>query len=107
MSPAFLYAGAGAVIFCVGFHGLVVYPHILRKALALNFMSSGIFLVLVAMADRSPDLGPDPVPDAIVLTSIVVAVCTTGLLLALFGLYNRRTELTTLGIESEEDEEQP
>jgi len=107
MTAAFVYALAGVGIFCLGFHGLIVHAHIMRKALALNFMGTGIFLVIVALADRSTAKGPDPVPDAIVLTSIVVAVSTTALLLALFGRFNRSTGATELSPESEAEGDGP
>jgi multicomponent Na+:H+ antiporter subunit C len=44
-------------------------------------MGSGIFLVLVGLAQRQDHA--DPVPQAMVLTGIVVAVAATALALAL------------------------
>ena len=46
-------------------------------------MSSGTALVFVGVAARTPGGIPDPIPHAMVLTGIVVAVCATGLALAL------------------------
>jgi multicomponent Na+:H+ antiporter subunit C len=45
---------------------------------AANVVGAGIFLLLVALARRAGD-APDPVPHALVLTGIVVAVSFTGL----------------------------
>jgi multicomponent Na+:H+ antiporter subunit C len=83
MSVPFLYALVGIGLFCLGFHALIVHDHLLRKILAINVMGSGVFLVLVALARRGEDLPPDPVPHAMVITGIVVAVSATALALRL------------------------
>ena len=46
-------------------------------------MSSGVFLVLVALAGRHLNTLPDPVPLAMVITGIVVTVSSTALALVL------------------------
>lgn len=81
MSGALIYACAGAVLFVSGVTGLILLPHLLRKILAFNIMGSGVFLVLVGLGQR--DGTPDPIPQAMVLTGIVVAVAATALALAL------------------------
>jgi len=83
MSSAQLFALSGAALFLIGLHGLFACPHLLRKILAANVMGSGVFLVFNAMARRAPAGGPDPVPQAMVLTGVVVAVSATALALAL------------------------
>lgn len=83
MTPAILYAITGVLLFCLGLRGLLADPHLLRKILALNIMSTGVFLLLVGIAYRDPELPPDPVPHAMVLTGIVVAVSATALALVL------------------------
>jgi multicomponent Na+:H+ antiporter subunit C len=83
MSVPFLYALVGIGLFCLSFHALIVHDHLLRKILAINVMGSGVFLVLVALARRGRDLPPDPVPHAMVITGIVVAVSATALALRL------------------------
>jgi multicomponent Na+:H+ antiporter subunit C len=85
MPAALIYALAGIWICCIGLRGLLVEADALRRVLAANVMGSGIFLLLVAMARRSPAPEPDPVPHAMVLTGIVVAVSATALLLTLLG----------------------
>jgi multicomponent Na+:H+ antiporter subunit C len=82
MSIALLYALVGVGLFCLGLYALIVHAHLLRKILALNIMGSGIFLVLVALAGRTGGT-PDPVPAAMVITGIVVAVSATALALTL------------------------
>ena len=81
MSPELLYALAGAVLFAIGLAGLLALPHLLRKILAFNILGSGAFLVLLGLGQR--DGISDPVPQAMVLTGIVVAIAATALALAL------------------------
>jgi len=83
MNAAFLYALVGVGLFCIGLYALIVHAHLLRKILALNIMGSGVFLVLVALAKRTGNAIPDPVPHAMVITGIVVAVSATALALFL------------------------
>ncbi|MEE4110375.1 MAG: NADH-quinone oxidoreductase subunit K [Halieaceae bacterium] len=78
MESALLFALAGVGLFCIGLRALVMHAHLLRKILAINLMGSGVFLVLVAPADPG-----DPVPQAMVITGIVVAVSATAFALNL------------------------
>lgn len=81
MTAALIYALAGAALFVSGVAGLILQPHLLRKVIAFNIMGSGSFLVLVGLGQREGI--PDPVPQAMVLTGIVVTVAATALALAL------------------------
>jgi len=83
MSHVFLYALVGVGLFTLGLYALIVHRHLLRKILAINVMGSGVFLVLVALAARTGGAVPDPVPHAMVITGIVVAISATALALAL------------------------
>ncbi len=83
MSLSSLYALVGSTLFSLGLYGLISSPHLVRKILAANIMGSGAFLTLVALAYGSPHASPDPVPHAMVLTGLVVAVSATALGLAL------------------------
>jgi len=83
MNIPLLYALVGVVLLGMGLYSLVMYSHLVRKILALNVSGAGVFLFLVAAADRTSGPLPDPVPHAMVLTGIVVAVSATALALAL------------------------
>jgi multicomponent Na+:H+ antiporter subunit C len=83
MSLALWYALTGIALLAVGLHGLIVRVHALRQILAVNIMGAGVFLVLVASAHRRPPGSIDPVPHAMVLTGVVVAICATAVALAL------------------------
>jgi multicomponent Na+:H+ antiporter subunit C len=81
MSSGLVYAVVGVLLFVLGAAGMLLLPHLLRKILAFNLLGSGAFITLVGLAQR--DGGVDPVPHAMVLTGIVVAVAATALALAL------------------------
>jgi multicomponent Na+:H+ antiporter subunit C len=80
----------------VGVHALIVQEHLLRKILALNVMGSAVFLLVVAVAYRNRGEFPDPVPHAMVLTGIVVAVSVTAVGLALVRRLHAETGRATL-----------
>lgn len=79
------YAIAGVLLFGIGLSGAFFSVDWLRKILAVNLAGSGVFLILVALANRQQDGQPDSVPHALVLTGIVVAVSATAVALALYG----------------------
>ncbi len=96
MSPFQLYALTGVMLFGIGIYALIIHAHLIRKILALNIMGSGIFLLLVAVARRGLQAIPDPVPHAMVLTGIVVAVSATALMLTLAKRIHHETGCSTL-----------
>ena len=95
MNFVFAYALIGVGLFTLGLYALIVHAHLLRKILALNIMGSGVFMILVALAKRSGDM-PDPVPHAMVITGIVVAVSATALALTLMLKLSAASGRTTL-----------
>jgi multicomponent Na+:H+ antiporter subunit C len=56
---------------------------LLLRLLALNVCGAGVFLIFIAIAYSGVELMADPVPHALVLTGIVVAVSATAMALAL------------------------
>lgn len=80
MDQMLIYSGCGIALFSVGLYFLVLPCHILKKVLAINIVSVGVFMLLIANAKVSEQL-IDPVPHAMVLTGIVVAVAATALAL--------------------------
>lgn len=82
MTSELLYSITGLVLFAIGLLGVVLAGHVMRKVLALNVMGVGIFMFLVAFATQSAST-VDPVPHAMVLTGIVIAVAGTALALNL------------------------
>lgn len=83
MTTGTLYALVGAALFGLGLHALIVKRHLFRRILALNVMGSGTFLMLVGAGRSGNRVLPDAVPQAMVITGIVVAVSATALALTL------------------------
>lgn len=90
MSTFHLYSMAAMLLVGLGVHGLLVRRHLLRKVMALNIIAGGVFLLLISTAYRNKDAFPDPVPHAMVLTGIVVAISATGFALALVRRIHER-----------------
>jgi multicomponent Na+:H+ antiporter subunit C len=101
VTSVLVFALTGVGLMLLGLYALVVQAHLLRKVLALNILSSGIFLLLAGLAGRTPSGEPDPVPHAMVLTGIVVAVAATALALALLLALRAATGRTRLDDDSE------
>ncbi|MFN3594401.1 MAG: NADH-quinone oxidoreductase subunit K [Thiobacillaceae bacterium] len=101
MSTGLLYALAGVLLFVLGAAGVVLLAHLLRRILAFNVMGSGAFLVLVGLAQRDGVI--DPVPQAMVLTGIVVAVAATALALGLARALHARAGHAGSGQEARRD----
>ncbi len=72
----------GTAIFVIGLAACLVVRDVIRRIVALNIASGGVMIVLIAVASRG-DGAPDPVPQALVLTGIVVMAAITGLALAI------------------------
>lgn len=101
MSTALLYAGSGIILFSIGLHALLVRRHLLRKILSANIMGSGVFMVFIAMGARVADGVTDPVPQAMVLTGIVVSLCFTAVAIVLAVRIHKLTGCTTLAVDEE------
>jgi multicomponent Na+:H+ antiporter subunit C len=97
MTPSTLAGLAGAALVGLGLYGLVLHPHPLRKLLAFNLIGSGVFLVfgIVARRGAAAGLSFDPVPQAMVITGIVVAFAASALAVALIlRLYSESGRVT-------------
>lgn len=86
----------GAALIAIGLYGLVARRHLLRQMLAFNVVGSGLFLLFGALARRSPGDASDPVPQAMIITGIVVALSATALGIALVVRLFDRTGRTAL-----------
>jgi multicomponent Na+:H+ antiporter subunit C len=98
MSSATLYGLCGAVLVGLGLFGLIVHPQLLRKILAFNLIGSGVFLLFGVVARRgaAAGFGGDPVPQALVITGLVVAFAATALAIALLLRLFEQTGQVTL-----------
>lgn len=91
MIPQELYAFAGVALLVIALNALIRYRHLMRKILALNVLGSGVFLVIGALARPAPSGELDPVPQALIITGIVVAVAATALALTIMVRLARAT----------------
>ena len=98
MSASTLAGLVGAALVGLGLYGLIVNPQPLRKILAFNLIGSGAFLVFGIVARRGAAAGfPfDPVPQAMVITGIVVAFAASALAVALILRLQEETGNVTL-----------
>lgn len=78
-----IYGFTSSGLFALGVRGALLHRSLLGRVLSINVCSAGVFLAFVTLAYRGWELPPDPVPHALVLTGIVVAVSATALALAL------------------------
>ena len=85
MSAATIFGLCAAAAIGLGLYGVIVNPQPLRKILAFNLLDSGVFLLFGVVARRgaAAGFGGDPVPQALVITGIVVAFSATALAVAL------------------------
>jgi multisubunit Na+/H+ antiporter MnhC subunit len=91
------------VLFCVGIYGVLGKRHLIKMIIGLIIAEYAVNLFFILLAyrynGRAPILSPDmpitemvdPLPQALVLTSIVIGLGTTALLIAfamrLYGKY--------------------
>ncbi len=87
------------VLFLTGFYGVVGKKNIIKKIFGLCILNSTIVILFVKegaiIGDNAPILTDgvksivDPVPQALMLTAIVIGVCVTALALSIaYRLYN-------------------
>jgi multicomponent Na+:H+ antiporter subunit C len=98
MTSATLAGLVGAALVGLGLYGVIADPQLLRKILAFNLIGSGVFLVfgIVARKGAAAGLSSDPVPQAMVITGIVVAFAASAIAVALTLRLFEETGATTL-----------
>ena len=90
------YETASIILFGIGFMTLLIHNNLIKKIIGLNIMDTSIFLFFIAkgyISEREAPIIKDlykgvegyinPVPTALMLTGIVVAVSVTAFALAL------------------------
>ena len=99
---ATLFGLCAAGLVGLGVYALIVNPQPLRKILAFNVVGNGVFVLFGAIARRGAALGMggDPVPQALLITGIVVAFSATALAVALLLRLFDETGSATLASET-------
>lgn len=111
MTGTTLYGLCAAALVGVGLYGLICLPGALRKILAFNLIGGGVFLLFGVIAQRGggvlavagTGLDSDPVPQALVITGLVVAFAATAIAVALLRRLAEANGRTTL----DEGEDEP
>ncbi|MCC6870028.1 MAG: NADH-quinone oxidoreductase subunit K [Burkholderiales bacterium] len=98
MNAITIYGLTAAALIGVGLYGFIVHPQPLRKLVAFNVVGSGVFLLFGVIARRgaAAGLGGDPVPQALLITGIVVAFSATALAVTVLLRLQEETGSTTL-----------
>ncbi len=81
------------LLFLIGFWGIVAKKNIIKKIIGLNVINSTVVILFILEGSRIGKNAPilaggiqqvvDPVPQALMLTAIVIGVCVTAFALAL------------------------
>jgi len=98
MTTTTIFGFCAAVLVGLGLYGLIVNPQPLRKLLAFNLMGNGVFLICAVIARRgaAAGMGGDPVPQALLITAIVVAFAASALAVALMLRLSEETGACSL-----------
>jgi multicomponent Na+:H+ antiporter subunit C len=98
MSGVTVFGLCAAVAVGLGLYGLITNPQPLRKIIAFNLLGSGVFLLFGVIGRRgtAAGVGNDPVPQALVITGVVVAFSATALAIALLLRLFQKAGSTTL-----------
>lgn len=78
-----LYGIVSVGLFCIGLAAVFLCRHFFKKIIAVKIIGAGAFLLFVSIAERDTVDFADPVPHAMVITGIVVAVSAAAFALAL------------------------
>lgn len=107
------------LLFLIGLYAVAVKPNLIKKLIGLNIMETSVFLFIVSIGMVDGGQAPivtegvktsqmvNPIPQALILTGIVVAVSTTAVALSLclrlherYGTLNADEILTGFGADS-------
>lgn len=91
---------AGILLFFIGLYGLCVRRNIVKSIIALGIMQNGIILFFLSIHFRADQDYPivdaggapmvDPVPQALMITAVVIGIAITALSLMMFiKLYHK------------------
>lgn len=99
------------IVFLVGLWGVIFFDNLVKKVVGLSIVNSAVIMVFVYYGSLSGETAPidvvpgtppvDPVPQALMLTAIVVGICIVAVALVLIErLYRRFGSLSMNEIEA-------
>lgn len=81
------------VLFVLGIWGMINKSNLIKKVIALNMLNSTIVILFIYLGSLTGSTAPilvkgiadivDPLPQALMLTAIVIGICLTALALSL------------------------
>lgn len=88
------YYMVAIILFVIGMYTMLTHSNMIKKVIAMNIMDASVFLMLVAVGYAHGSQAPiirdnveiiyaNPLPGALILTGIVVAVSVTAYALSL------------------------
>lgn len=96
------YENTAIVLFCIGLYGLCARKNIIKTIISLGIMSGGIILFFLSINLTPNSIAPmidatnvgaiyaDPLPQALVITAIVVGISVTAVALIMFiAMYHK------------------
>jgi len=82
------------ILFFIGFYGLCARRNIVKTIISLGIMSGGVILYFISINWQAGSIAPiingesgvyaDPLPQALVITAIVVGISVTSIALIMF-----------------------
>ncbi len=88
-----MYYLVSVILFVIGFHTLLTHSNLIKKIIGMNIMETAVFLFFVSTGYVRGGVAPiiepgveqyvNPLPTALILTGIVVAVSVTAFALSL------------------------
>ncbi len=89
-----MYYLVSVILFVIGFHTMLTHSNLIKKVIGMNIMDTAIFLFFVSTGYVQGGVAPiiepgveqayiNPLPTALILTGIVVAVSVTAFALSL------------------------
>ena len=81
------------VLLLIGLYGLMAKRNLIKKIIGLYILDGGVILYFISIGYRSDASAPilekgvqkvvDPIPQALMLTAIVIGICVTALALSI------------------------
>ena len=98
------------LIFLLGVWGVLAKRNVIKKVMALNIINSAVIMAFIYIGSLPGGSAPilvegvteivDPIPQALMLTAIVVGICTTALALTfVYKMYQKYHSLDIAEIE--------
>lgn len=92
------------LIFFIGLYGLMTQKNIIKTIMSLSIMESGVYLFFITtnlsenstppIGEGDPAFFADPVPQALMITAIVIGIGVTAIGLTMFVHYKQKYGIT-------------